>query len=137
MSASRHPAIQFLHSLSQALSASTLYASAHPARQRAVKAAYDALRILQSQDDAPSFSFVGRDVIYGFDSLRDLKDWEWGGRLAMIGVQRIEIIADVPIEDFQIFIDEVHARLAAPTAAAAANVLTPSNVPDRSQQRSI
>jgi putative nucleotidyltransferase with HDIG domain len=137
MSGARHPAIQFLHSLSQALSASTLYAAAHPARQRAIKSAYDALRILQSQDDAPSFSFVGRDVIYGFDSLRDLKDWEWGGRLAVIGVQRMEIIADVPIEDFQIFIDEVHARLASPAAAAAANVPVPSTGFHRSQQRSI
>jgi putative nucleotidyltransferase with HDIG domain len=137
MSGARNPAIQFLHSLSQTLSASTLYAPAHPARQRAIKASYDALRILQSQDDAPCFSFVGRDVIYGFESLRDLKDWEWAGRLSAIGVQRIEIIADVPIEDYEIFIDEVHARLASPAAAAAAAAPAPSTGADRSQQKTI
>ena len=113
-----NPAIQFLHSLSQALSASTLYAGTHPARQRAVKASYDALRILQSHDDMPSFSFLDRDVIYGYEVLRDLRDWEWSTRLAALGIQRIEVVADVSIEDYEIFINEVHLRLTTPIAAA-------------------
>lgn len=132
-----NPAIHFLHSLSQALSASMLYSSAHPACQRAVKASYEALRALQSRDEAPSFSFVDRDVVYGFDSLREMKDWEWAVRLATIGIQRIEIVADVRPEDFQIFIDEVHARLATPPTAAAVAAAASAGVPDRSQQAAI
>ena len=136
-SGSLNPAVQFLHSLSQALSASTLYASAHPACQRAVKASYEALRILQSQDDTPSFSFLDHDVVYGYDSLRELRDWEWALRLASIGIQRIEIVGDVRPEDFQIFIDEVHTRLATPANAAAAAAAANNGVPDRSQQSAI
>src|SRR6185437_12783698 len=135
------PAIQFLHSLSQALSASTLYAGTHPARRRAVRASDDALRILQSHDDTPAFSFLGRDVIYGFDILRDLRDWEWSTRLAALGIQRIEIVADVTIEDFEIFIDEVHVRLTTPVAAAAAAAAAPASptapAADRSRQAAI
>jgi putative nucleotidyltransferase with HDIG domain len=131
-----NPAVHFLHSLSQALSASTLYAPTHPARQRAVKASYEALRILQSQDDAPAFSFLDHDVIYGYDAVRDLRDWEWAVRLATIGVQRIEIVADVTIEDFEIFIDEVYGRLALPTAALPSQE-SATGAPEASRQKSI
>jgi putative nucleotidyltransferase with HDIG domain len=132
-----NPAIHFLHALSQALSTSTLYAPAHPARQRAVKATYEALRILQSNDDTPSFSFIGRDVIYGYDVLRGLRDWEWSVRLSTAGIQRIEIVSDVSPEDFEIFIDEVHARVSAPAALAATNPQGVPVVADRSQQMAI
>jgi putative nucleotidyltransferase with HDIG domain len=132
-----NPAIHFLHSLTQALSTSTLYAPTHPARQRAVKASYEALRILQSHDDTPSFSFLGRDVIYGFDVLRDLRDWEWALRLAAVGIQRIEVVSDVAVEDFVIFIDEVHARVTAPTGTGPATTPDAPPVSDRSQQAAI
>jgi putative nucleotidyltransferase with HDIG domain len=133
-----NPALHFLHSLSQALSTSTLYAPSHPARQRAVKSSYEALRILQSHDDTPSFSFLGRDVIYGFEVLRDLRDWEWAVRLGAVGIQRIEITSDVKIEDFEIFIDEVHVRVSGP--ASPAQAAPPPGTPpvaDRSQQAAI
>jgi HD-GYP domain-containing protein (c-di-GMP phosphodiesterase class II) len=113
-----NPAARFLHSLSQALAASMLYAPAHPARQRAVRASFEALRVLQSHDEGPAFSFLGSDVIYGYEALRDLKDWEWAARLAGIGIQRIEIVTDVAFEDFQIFIDEVYTRLTSGTAGS-------------------
>jgi putative nucleotidyltransferase with HDIG domain len=111
--------IRFLHSMSQALSASTLYAPAHPARQRAIRAAYDTLRLLQAEDDQPAFSFLGRDVIYGYDSIRDLRDWDWSARLAAIGVQRIEVLSDVTRDDFEIFIEEIHTRLSGSATGAA------------------
>lgn len=132
-------AIQFLHSLSQALSASNLYAPAHPARQRAVRASYEALRVLQSHDDTPSFSFLGRDVIYGYNALRDLRDWEWSMRLAGLGIQRVEVIADVTIEDFEIFIEEVHARVTTPLSAIPAAVApaTTAAIIERSRQSAI
>ncbi len=106
-------AVRFLHALSQALATSTLYGSAHPARRRAVRAAYESLRNLQSEQDTPSFSFIGRDVICGYDALRELRDWDWGARLAEAGVQRIEIVDDVQSEEFDTFVEQVRERLAA------------------------
>jgi putative nucleotidyltransferase with HDIG domain len=121
--------IRFLHTLTQALSASTLYAPSHPARQRAVRAAFDTLRLLQAEDDRPAFSFLGRDVIYGYDSIRELRDWDWSARLAGIGVQRIEVLADVSRDDFEIFVDEVHTRLTglAPGAPAGGEASPPAS----------
>src|SRR5579871_1374187 len=127
------PAIHFLHSLSQALATCTLYAPSHPARQRTIKSSYEALRILQSHDDTPSFSLIGRDVIYGFEVLRDLRDWEWATRLAAVGVQRIEVASDVALDEYEIFIGELHARLSAPPDAP----VSPLGPTDRSQQAGI
>jgi putative nucleotidyltransferase with HDIG domain len=107
------PPIRFLHSLSHALAATSLYGPAHPARIRAVQASYEALRSLQAEDEEPAFSFLGRDVIYGYDALRELRDWEWSLRLAAAGIQRIEIVNDVTPEDFALFLDDVHAHLVA------------------------
>jgi putative nucleotidyltransferase with HDIG domain len=104
-------ATNFLHALAQALSATALYGPAHPARQRAITAAYDRLRILQAADAQPYFSFVGHEVIYGYDALRDLKQWEWSEKCAAAGIQRIEVVADVNAEAFALFIDDIHARL--------------------------
>jgi putative nucleotidyltransferase with HDIG domain len=131
-----NPAMHFLHSFSQALSTATLYAASHPARQRAVAASYEALRALQSSDETPSFSFLGRDVIYGFDALRDMRDWEWSNRLAAAGIQRIEIVTDVSIEAYEIFIDEIHSRVSTPTAAATGEDEGP-NAAERSRQNAI
>lgn len=110
-------ATSFLHALAQALSATTLYSPAHPARQRAITAAYERLRILQAADAQPYFSFVGHEVIYGYDALRELKQWEWAEKCAAAGVQRIEVVADVTAEAFELFIDDIHAKLAGDQAA--------------------
>jgi putative nucleotidyltransferase with HDIG domain len=108
-----NPPIRFLHELSRALAASSLYGPQHPARHKAVRTCYDALRLLQEEDEAPSFSFLGRDVVYGYDALRELQDWEWSDRFVAMGVQRIEVVSDVSADDFVIFIEDVHARLVA------------------------
>jgi putative nucleotidyltransferase with HDIG domain len=104
-------ATSFLHALAHALSTTALYGPAHPACRRAVTSAYERLRILQAADAQPYFSFVGHEVIYGYDSLRELKQWEWAEKCAMAGIQRIEVVADVDAEAFALFIDEVHARI--------------------------
>jgi putative nucleotidyltransferase with HDIG domain len=104
-------ATAFLHALAHALSTTALYGGAHPARRKAVAAAYDRLRILQAVDAQPYFSFVGHEVIYGYDSLRELKQWEWAEKCAAAGVQRIEVVADVSPEAFELFIDDIHSRL--------------------------
>jgi putative nucleotidyltransferase with HDIG domain len=106
-----NPPIRFLHELSRALAASSLYGPQHPARYKAINTCYEALRALQEEDEEPSFSFLGRDVVYGYDAIRDLQDWEWSDRFAAIGVQRIEVTGDVSQDDFAIFIEDVHARL--------------------------
>jgi putative nucleotidyltransferase with HDIG domain len=108
-----NPPIRFLHELSRALAASSLYGPQHPARYKAINTCYEALRALQAEDEEPSFSFLGRDVVYGFDAIRELQDWEWSDRFAAIGVQRIEVMGEVSPDDFAIFIEDVHARLGA------------------------
>lgn len=112
------PDVEFLHALAQALAASGLYAPGHPARQRAVRAAHERLRILQAADAQPCFSFLGREVVYGSEPRRELRDWEWAGRCAAAGVQRIEILRDVTAEDVAAFVDDVQSRLAAAAAVA-------------------
>lgn len=104
-------ATNFLHALAQALSATALYGPSHPARGRAITAAYERLRMLQAADAQPYFSFVGHEVIYGYDALRELKQWEWSEKCAAAGIQRIEVVADVTGEAFALFIDDIHARL--------------------------
>jgi putative nucleotidyltransferase with HDIG domain len=104
-------AAAFLHALAHALSTTALYGPAHPARRRAVTAAHERLRILQAADAQPYFSFVGHEVIYGYDSLRELKQWEWADKCAAAGIQRIEVVADVDADAFELFIDDIHDRI--------------------------
>jgi putative nucleotidyltransferase with HDIG domain len=117
------PDVEFLHALAQALAASSLYAPTHPARVRAVRVAHERLRILQAADAQPCFSLLCREVVYGSEPRRELRDWEWAGRCAMAGVQRIEVMRDVSADDVAAFIDDIQARLAA--AAAVANGAEP------------
>jgi putative nucleotidyltransferase with HDIG domain len=107
-----NPAVAFLQALAQAMSATMLYMQSHPARARAVNLAFERLRVLQGVDAQPCFSFLGRDVIYGQEALRDLRDWQWAEKCAAAGVQRIEVLTDVSREDFEAFVDEIHVRLA-------------------------
>ncbi len=102
---------RFLTSLAQGLSTMTLYADGHPARTRAIDQAFEQLRVLQSTDAHPQFSFLGYDVVYGNIALRELKEWDWGARLANAGIQRLEFGYDVTREDFEVFLDECLARL--------------------------
>lgn len=88
-----------------------LYADGHPARERVVDASYEQLRLLQELDRRPQFSFLGLDVIYGQVALRELKEWDWGQRLANAGVQRLEFAESVQRDEYEGFLDEVLARL--------------------------
>ena len=68
---------RFLTSFAQALAAMTLYRDGHPARGRAVDAAYQELHDLQADTARPLFTFLGDEVVYGrlplpaFESLLD------------------------------------------------------------------
>ncbi len=104
-------AAKFLNSFAQALSTMGLYAPGHPARERVVDASYDYLRRLQERDARPQFSFLGLDVIYGQVALRELKEWDWGLRLANAGVQRLEFATEVARDEFEGFLEDVLSRL--------------------------
>lgn len=104
-------AIRFLTSFAQALATMSLYADGHPARERVVDQAFEALVPLLELDPRPRFSFLGQDVIHGELALRELGDWDWGVRLANAGVQRLEFQSGTSRDEFEQFLDEVLARL--------------------------
>jgi putative nucleotidyltransferase with HDIG domain len=102
---------RFLNTFAQALAAMTLYRDGHPARERAVDAAYSELHDLQTDTPRPLFTFLGDEVVYGRLPLRELKAWDWGQRLAHAGIQRLEFEDRVGREEFVVFLEEMLARL--------------------------
>ncbi len=104
-------ALHFLTAFAQALATMSLYREGHPARARAVQVAFERLGILLETDSRPRFSFLGSEVIYGELALRELGEWGWGTRLASAGVQRLEFERGTSVEEFEVFLDEVLARL--------------------------
>lgn len=102
---------KFLNSFAQSLATMSLYGNGHPQRERTIDAAYDSLLLLQENDPRPRFSFLGQDVIYGEMALRELGDWGWGARLANAGVQRLEFERGTTRDEFEVFLEEVLARL--------------------------
>jgi putative nucleotidyltransferase with HDIG domain len=107
--------LRFLTSLGQALSATGLYRAGHPARERAVDAAWEQLEALQKLDPAPNFSFLEEEVLYRQQALRDFKAWDWARRLSHAGVQRVEFDRDVTREELAEFVNEVHRRITSGT----------------------
>jgi putative nucleotidyltransferase with HDIG domain len=103
--------VRFLTALSHALAAMALYADGHPARERALDAAYRELRDLQSRTPRTTFTFLGDEVLYGQEPLRDLKAWDWSRRLAEAGIQRLELGEAPTREEFDGFLHDVSARL--------------------------
>lgn len=104
-------AVQFLTSLSQALSTISLYTEGHPARARVIQASWDTLTQMLAERPAVEFTFLGGEVVFGNRVLRELKDWEWSNRLVSVGVERLEFVPPVPPEEFQDFVGLVHAQL--------------------------
>ena len=104
-------ATNFLTSFAQALATMTLYSEGHPARERVIDAAYQALLDLQAKQPHPVFSFLGDEIVLGKEPLRDMRSWDWGPRLAKAGVQRLEFEPAVDRDDFDEFLEEVLARL--------------------------
>jgi len=104
-------AVRFLNALAHALATMALYRADHPARERAIDLAYRALVDLQARAPSVDFTFLGEDVVCGKQPLRELKEWDWGTRLAEVGVQRLEFAADVQPDDFRVLLDDLLARL--------------------------
>lgn len=102
---------KFLTALAQAFSAMNLYQEGHPARERALDAAHDHLSQLQESRPRADITFLGKRIIVDGRHLRDLKSWNWGARMAAVGVQRIELLGPVTRDDFEVFLEDIHARL--------------------------
>ncbi len=103
---------RFLTAVGQALATATLYRPGHPARERSVDAAYQALTRLLEDEPKPRFNFLDGDVVYGPQVLRQLKDWEWGLRLSKVQIQRVEFESPVPRDEFGEFLLDLCQRLA-------------------------
>jgi putative nucleotidyltransferase with HDIG domain len=104
-------AVLFLHGLAHALAAMVLYQARHPARERAVEAAYQALLDLQARSPAVTFTFLGDEIVCGKQPLRELREWDWGPRFANAGIQRLELEPGIEAEDFHAFLEDLLARL--------------------------
>ena len=102
----------YLTSLAQALAKMSLYSDGHPARARAANASFARLRALQQEDPRPTFSFLGREVIYAQRTLRDLADWDWAQRLSGAGVQRLEFQEAVDPDSYHAFLEQLLTRIA-------------------------
>jgi putative nucleotidyltransferase with HDIG domain len=104
-------AVQFLTSFAQAVATMSLYRDGHPARERVIDSAFQALLDLQAKAAGASFTFLGDEIIVGKQPLRELKQWDWSTRLSNAGIQRLEFEEDVDRADFEEFLEEVLARL--------------------------
>ena len=119
--------LRVLTTLAKALSAMGLYKPGHPARERAVDVAFEQLRQLQAADPFAQFSFLGEEVVYGQAVLRELDGWDWGHKLANIGVQRLEFVDVIGREEYVDFLEEMATRMSSNTA--------PSTVENRPARR--
>jgi putative nucleotidyltransferase with HDIG domain len=101
----------FLNSFAHALAVMVLYPEGHPSRERAIDGAYQLLEGITASVERPAFTFLGDEVVYGRDALRELKDWEWSRRLVAAGIQRLEFERRVSRDEFESFLQEILARL--------------------------
>ncbi len=106
-------ASRFLTALAQAISTMNLYKEGHPARERAVDAAYERMVGLQEEVEHPEFTFLGGEIVFNQRPLKDLKSWDWGSRLASVGIQRLELLGPITREELEAFLDEALRRVVA------------------------
>jgi putative nucleotidyltransferase with HDIG domain len=104
--------VKFLNAFAHALAVMTLYPVGHPSRERAVDTPFEELDSLMIKGQRPpSFTFLGDEVVYGVERLRDLKEWDWGRRLVAAGIQRLEFERRMSRDEFDSFLQEILARL--------------------------
>jgi len=103
--------VRFLTALSHALSTLALYGDAHPAVRRATDGAYRELTDLQAGRGALIFTFLPEEVLFGRDLLPELEHWEWSGKFALGGVERLEINGPVSEPQFDRFVGHLAAVL--------------------------
>lgn len=113
--------VRFLNAFAHALAVITLYPEGHPSRERAVDAPFEELEALMGEGPHPSFTFLGEEVVYGRERLRELKDWDWGRRLVAAGIQRLEFDRRMTRDEFDNFLQEILARLTLSTIDTSEN----------------
>jgi len=106
---------RYLTSVGQALAVMGLYPGGHPARERAVDTSLDLLSELTAAEAELQFSFLDGEVIYRQQVLREMRGWEWGVRLAAVGVERIEFLGEITREEYAGWLDELQHLLAGET----------------------
>jgi len=120
---------RFLIGLAQAMATMNLYKEGHPARERALDRAHEALSALQEESPQPRFNFLGSEVIVDGRFLPDMKHWDWAPRLATCGIQRIELVGPVTRDDLDAFLDEVFRRVSGePVSTAEVRQFRPSAI---------
>lgn len=103
--------VRFLTALTQALSTMSLYGDDHPATTRGLETALERLRELQELDPKLQFTFLSGEVVFGSEVVHELEGWEWSSRLVRAGVERIEILSPVDIDQFGRFLSHMAIRL--------------------------
>jgi putative two-component system response regulator len=102
---------RFLTAFGHALAVMALYPLGHPSRGRSVDEAHRELDGLTDDGPSPVFTFLEDEVVFGREPLRDLRGWDWGRRLAEVGIQRLEVERKVSHEELEGVLEEVFARL--------------------------
>ncbi|MDH5588675.1 MAG: HD domain-containing protein [Gemmatimonadota bacterium] len=105
------PEAKFLIALAQAFSAMSLYKAGHPAREKALARALEAVWDLQDVREQAVYTFLGAEVVFGNRPVRELKVWDLGPRLSGAGIQRLELLSRVTPGDMDTFLDEAFRRL--------------------------
>ena len=108
----RELATKFLTGMAQGISTLSLYHDDHPAVQKAVDTSYEALFRLQERDARPVFTFLGDEVVFQSRPLQQLRTWEWSGRLARAGVERLEFAGPATRPEFEAFLIEIYRKMA-------------------------
>ena len=96
--------VAFLTALTRALSTLGHYGEGHPAVARSLEHAYRRLRDLQDTSPRLEFTFLTGEVLYGRDLLQALENWEWSGKLATAGIERLEVTGPVDEDHFARFV---------------------------------
>jgi putative nucleotidyltransferase with HDIG domain len=121
-------AVAFLMAMAQALSAMALYPEGHASRERAVETAYGKLSDLLGAEGVV-FSYLGDEVLYNDQPVRELRDWEWSQKLASVGLQRVQFDDTVTTEELEEFFDLILSRVAnRPTDTSEARQMRPSGI---------
>ena len=110
--------VRFLAALSQALSTMGLYGDEHPATARGVDSALERLRELQDPYPNLQFTFLPGEVLFGAEAVQELEGWEWSARLIKAGIERIEFLDKVEVEQFSRFLSHVAVRLGVRSASS-------------------
>ncbi|MEP7228378.1 MAG: hypothetical protein ABI785_13500, partial [Gemmatimonadales bacterium] len=103
--------VRLLTALTQALSTMGLYGDDHPATTRALEGALERLRELQEPEPKLRFTFLSGEVLFGSEVVPELEGWEWSDRLVTAGVERIEFLGPVDLDQLGRFLSHLVIRL--------------------------